>query len=206
MQDPLTREILEKKSIHQYGTMDEMLNLNPRYLIDGHVFLNKTNNKLYTIIPVQASTLVVNSIMQIRSGNFCWTEIQFSPERQGYMRGIDVLTHCKQIDYMVEIERDNFKHVDGLDCIVLCCNELSISNEKHRQAWKQTLNGSPNGSPNGTLSIVDIIDQLLPQKIQMKYNEEQIKHIKEKLKENSSILQQFMISCYETLFYSWLNA
>jgi hypothetical protein len=187
MTDPLRKALLEKVSSSsassQYGSMADMLTISPRNLIDGHVFLNTTNDKLYILTNITQGTRST-SIRDIRSGNFAWQEISYDEENKAYKKGEDILRHAKVASY------PDGKILDDADAIVELTSNLTVDNEELRAKWKKVLTSKD-----------DIVSQL--ESIMGKsFDETFMNQVKDK---ERTWVQGILMAVNEQIFLSWIS-
>ena len=182
----LKQTLIEKKFENQYGSLIDMLTLNPRTLSEGHVFYTTTNDKLYTIIPAS----MINrsqSIKDVRSGNFVWQEITVEESKEGvkYNRGEEILHHSKLVKYPDD------KILDDVDCVFELTNDLRVGNDELRNKWKSAL----------TFKEGEKLYQKLEEVMGKKIDEEWIK----KKEGQEGWPQNIFIQLYEHLFLEWAS-
>ena len=181
MSDPICKELLEKKPPQQYGSMADMLTLDPRIIVDGHAFYNSSNNQLYIAVPVTQSVSRHIIIREVRSGNFQWQAITWEEEEKTYKRKEDVLRHAKTAVYPDEQIMDEF------DCMVSATENLTVDNEQARKTWAKMLD--KDAKP------LEVLEEAMGKKVDPTY----LKQV-----EGKNWMQGVLVCMYEQLFLSWL--
>jgi len=181
--DPISKHLDEQRQPTQYGTLDDMLHLNPRDLIDGHVFKNTTTNKLYTVSP-KTVNLRWKTIQAIRSGEFVWTEITFDEKQQGYVRGADVMSHNRQQHYPDNELRDD------MDMFVEISANLDVNSNKHKNLVRNFIQ-----KPS-----IDLLKELCNNR------ELPVEWINKQQEANSKWIHTLVLSLHETVFFAWTES
>jgi len=131
--DPISAQLVAGKSPLQYGTLPEMLSINPRLLVEGIFYYCSTLQKLFIIKSTQDTKY--NQIAQVRSGNFSWVDLTFDKENNGYILGTENLSHTKTISYPDE------SIFDENDLLVNLIAKFSFNSETYKNDWKSLLSG-----------------------------------------------------------------
>ncbi len=166
---------------NQNGSLEQMLIVDPRMYREGMIFRCTTNNKIY-IVSLKFPTTKSQSIKNIRSGNFVWIELVYSEEKQDYIRGVDQLSHVKNINYPDNEIRDE------QDLIVALCNKLDISSLEQKQFYKSLFSSETN--------IVEAIETFV---------EPMVFSPQFKTGQNKNWINEVLNCVFESLFFNWIQ-
>lgn len=186
MSNQILDQILEKKNPSQYGSLADMLTLEPNSLIDGHVFYNTSDSKLYFASPLSQTTKA-NAVAEVRSGNFAWIECKFDEEAKSYSKGDSTFRHSKMAKYPLDQANDDADVLFEMSQAFLkACGKESDEQKECKQKWKALLTSGNNA--------LEQIESLMGKKVNPEFLE--------KAKE-ANWLQPVMLQIYEMCFILW---
>ena len=176
----------DNKNENQRGSLLDMLTLNPRNLIDGHVFYNSTNDKVYVVMAASMRGSRAQLIKDVRSGNFVWQEVSSDENDTIKIKNDgDVLHHSKLIQYPDDIV------LDEVDCIYEMTNGLSLGNVELKKKWKELFE-TRNKDP------IELFETLMNKKFAPSYFE--------KVESKEKWVQNILIQVYELIFLDWISS
>jgi hypothetical protein len=166
---------------NQKGTIDTMLNLDPRMLTIGIIYKCTTNNKMY-IIDHKTGGIKCNVISDVRKGNFIWSEIVYSQEQNGYIRGTDTMTHVKTGVY------PDSEVKDVNDLLVVLSHKLDVNSVDQKLFYKRILTGQ-----------VDVISEI------EKFINPIVFSQDFKNAQNKNWINELLPGLFESVFFNWIQ-